>query len=180
MNLTTSHRLNRSLALVGGAGLALVGGAGLALGGNAALAAPATTQHLTQPVAAVLSLTATPKSAPATVTPRLASTQGPVTWAQAATLAARQTHATVDKVEATTGPSGTEYEVKLNRADGSDLEVTVLGRTGQVVAARQQDAPDAQQQDAPDAQHEAPDAPEAPKAPEAADAPDAQHEAPGN
>ena len=149
MKFATSHRLNRTLALVGGASLALVGGAGLALGGNAALAAPATTQHLTRPVAAVLSAPTTPRSAPATVTPRLASTQGPVTWAQAATLAARQTHATVDKVEATTGPSGTEYDVKLNRPDGSDIEVTVLGRTGQVVAASQQDAPDAQQPDAP-------------------------------
>ena len=64
------------------------------------------------------------------------------------------THATVDKVEATTGPSGTEYDVKLNRPDGSEIEVTVLGRTGQVVAASQQDAPDAQQQDAPDAQQQ--------------------------
>ena len=155
MKFATSHRLNRGLALVGGASLALVGGAGLALGGNAALAAPATTtQHLTRPVAAVLSAPTTPRSAPATVTHRLASTQGPVTWAQAATLAARQTHATVDKVEATTGPSGTEYDVKLNRPDGTDLEVTVLGRTGQVVAASQQDAPDAQQQDAPDAQQQ--------------------------
>jgi hypothetical protein len=148
MHFAPSHRLHLGLAL------ALVGGAGLALGGNAALAARATTtQQQTQPVVAavVSSPTATtiPTTAPARVTPSVTSTQGPVTWAQAATLAARQTHATVDSVDATTGPSGTEYDVKLTRPDGSEIEVTV-GPTGQVVAASGQDSVDAQQQDTPD------------------------------
>jgi dTDP-4-dehydrorhamnose reductase len=149
MHFAPSHRLNLGLAL------ALVGGAALALGGNAALTTRATTtQQQTQPVvAAVVSsptATTTSTTAPATGTPSVASTQGPVTWAQAATLAARQTHATVDKVEATTGPSGTEYAVKLVRPDGSEIDVTVLGQTGRVVAASAQESLDAQQQNTPD------------------------------
>jgi uncharacterized membrane protein YkoI len=149
MHFATSHRLNLGLAL------ALVGGAGLALGGNAVLTARATTtQYQTQPVvAAVVSsptATSTSTTAPATGTPSVASTQGPVTWAQAATLAARQTHATVENVEATTGPSGTEYDVKLVRPDGSEIDVTVLGQTGQVVADSAQGSLDPQQQNTPD------------------------------
>lgn len=143
MHFATSHRLTL--------GLALVGVTGLALGGNAALAARATTtQHQTQPVVASVvsspTATATATTAPTTGTASVTSTQGPVTWAQAATLAARQTHATVDKVDATTGPSGTEYDVKLIRPDSSEIEVTVLGRTGQVVAAGNQESRDAQVQ----------------------------------
>jgi uncharacterized membrane protein YkoI len=149
MHFAPSHRLILGLAL------ALVGGAGLALGGNAVLTARATTtQHLTQPVvAAVVSsptTTTIPTTAPATGTTSVTSTQGPVTLAQAAALAARQTHATVDNIEPTTGPSGTEYNVKLIRPDGSEIEVTVLGSTGQVVAANGQESLDTQQQDTPD------------------------------
>jgi hypothetical protein len=149
MHFAPSHRRNLVFAL------ALVGGASLALGGNAALAARATTtQNQTQPVvAAVVSsptATTTATTAPATGTPSVTSTQGPVNWAQAATLAARQTHATVENVDATTGPSGTEYNVKLIRPDGSEIEVTVLGPTGRVVAASAQESLDYQQQNTPD------------------------------
>jgi hypothetical protein len=135
MKFSPSH----SLALA----LALVGGASLALGGNAALTARATTtQNPTQPVvAAVVSsptATTTPTTAPVTGTASITPTHGPVSWAQAATLAASQTHATVEKVDSTAGPSGTDYQVKLIRPDGSEVEVTVLGRTGQVVATSEQ------------------------------------------
>lgn len=92
------------------------------------MSAPTVTQRPTMPSSHPLGATARP-TRPAR----------PLTAAQAAALAASATRAHVDEVEAATGPLGTTYDVKLVRADGSDVEVLVVARTGQVSVADEHD-----------------------------------------
>lgn len=95
------------------------------------MSAPTVTQRPTMPSSHPLGATARP-TRPAR----------PLTAAQAAALAASATRAHVDEVEAATGPVGTTYDVKLVRPDGSNVEVLVVARTGQVSVAGEQDKAD--------------------------------------
>jgi hypothetical protein len=80
-----------------------------------------------------------PTSHPLGAASRPARPARPLTAAQAVALAAARTRAHVDEVEVSTGPFGTTYDVKLVRADGSDVEVLVVARTGQVSVTDEQD-----------------------------------------
>jgi hypothetical protein len=73
-----------------------------------------------------------PSNHPLGATPRPAKPAQALSAAQAVALAAAATKANPDEVEATTGPLGTTYDVKLVRADGSDVEVFVVARTGRL------------------------------------------------
>ena len=92
-------------------------------------------------VAAVPTTTQRPKmptTHPLGATPRPAKPARALSAAQAVALAAAATKADPDEVEATTGPLGTTYDVKLVREDGSDVEVFVVARTGRLSFADEQ------------------------------------------
>ena len=149
MQLTTLRRpLTLGLALAGA--VALGGGATAVV--NARAATPGThTQQVVRQVAEPSATTPTPAvSSPATARPTVTSTAAqsgaavvrPVTLAQAVALATSRTHARLDNVESETGPAGLDYDVKLVRPDGTEVEVVVAARTGQIVAGDPADAAD--------------------------------------
>jgi uncharacterized membrane protein YkoI len=55
-----------------------------------------------------------------------------LTLPEAAALAVKAGHGQLDTVKVQDGPSGPYYEVDLTRADGTDVEVIVIGRTARV------------------------------------------------
>jgi uncharacterized membrane protein YkoI len=62
-----------------------------------------------------------------------------LTAAQAVALAVTTTKARPDEVDVSTGQFGTTYDVKLVRADGSEVDVEVVARTGQVSVTDDED-----------------------------------------
>ena len=142
MNLTIRQR---SAVIALGVGGALSMGAAAALAANTHTDAPA---HMSMSSAAT-DVSPGPGVQPATPTPSptTTSTAAPqpahaarqLSVAQAVDLARRQTHATPEKVEMKVSATGVDYEVKLTRADGSDLKVFVLGSTGRVLSEAQQE-----------------------------------------
>jgi uncharacterized membrane protein YkoI len=126
-------------------GLALASTAALAAGGSAALVTRAATDaprpqvHAPEPPVGVgqsaATATSTPPPAPArpsTTTTSTPSGVRPLTLAQALALAVQRGDGRVDKVEVQDGPTGPFYEVDVTRRDGTDVEVTVVGRTARV------------------------------------------------
>ena len=126
-------------------GLALASTAALAAGGSAALATRAASdaprQHVNAPEppvgvghrAAATSTTPPPTPArPSTTTTSAPSGVRPLTLAQVVALAVQRGDGRVDKVEVQDAPTGPFYEVDVTRRDGTDVEVTVVGRTARV------------------------------------------------
>jgi len=114
---TGSHPGQRARAVAAAGPISVTGAA----------AVPSATQRPTMPT-----------THPRGVTARPARPARPLSAAQAVALAAAATKANPDEVEATTGPLGTTYDVKLVRADGSDVEVFVVARTGRLSFADEQ------------------------------------------
>jgi uncharacterized membrane protein YkoI len=84
----------------------------------------------------------TPSPTPARPSTEPTSTSGvgkPLTLAQAVALAVRRADGRVDKVEVQHGPTGPFYEVDLTRRDGTDVQVTVVGRTARVTEVDRDD-----------------------------------------
>jgi uncharacterized membrane protein YkoI len=126
-------------------GLALASTAALAAGGSAALATRAATDaprlqvNAPEPPVGVghgaATATSTPPPTPArpsTTTTSAPSGVRPLTLAQAVALAVQRGDGRVDKVEVQDAPTGPFYEVDVTRRDGTDVEVTVVGRTARV------------------------------------------------
>ena len=127
-------------------GLALASTAALAAGCSAALATRAATdaprQQVHAPEAPVVvgqgTATATstmpppPPARPSTTTTSAPSGVRPLTLAQVVALAVQRGDGRVDKVEVQDTPTGPFYEVDVTRRDGTDIEVTVVGRTARV------------------------------------------------
>ena len=154
MNLSLRQRpvvfgLAGAIALAAGATAAVSAHASTP-GTPATTATTATTQTQSAPQVGTSPTTDTPATTTPTTPPSAATTVGPVTLPQAVALATAQTHARLDKVEAKTGPAGVDYDVKLVRADGTEVEVFVVGRTGQVLSEAQQEAREASQPEQPD------------------------------
>jgi uncharacterized membrane protein YkoI len=130
-----------ALASLGGTATVMATRTGSNQGQHAQAVAPAAAGHATGVAAGpiVTPRPTMPTSHPLGAAPRPARLARPLTAAQAVALAAARTKAHVDEVEASTGPFGTTYDVKLVRADGSDVEVLVVARTGQVSVTDEQD-----------------------------------------
>jgi uncharacterized membrane protein YkoI len=126
-------------------GLALASTVALAAGGSAALAtraandaprqqvrAPEPPVGVGQGAATAPSTTPAPTPAGPSTTTSAPSAVRPLTLAQAVALAVRRGDGRVDKVEVQDAPTGPFYEVDVTRRDGTDVEVTVVGRTARV------------------------------------------------
>ena len=130
-----------TLASVGGTAAVVVTRTGSAQGQHAHAVAPAPAARVSNVATGptVTQRPTMPSSHPLGAAPRPTGPARPLNAAQAVALAEARTRAHVDDVEASTGPLGTTYDVKLVRADGSDVEVFVVARTGRVSGTDEQD-----------------------------------------
>ena len=126
--------------------IALGLGGALCLGAAGALA---TSAHADPPARAHVAPAATASPTTAVTTASTRSVQSPapgqLSVAQALGVASRRMHAKPVKVELRVGAAGVDYEVKLARPDGSDVEVLVVGRTGRVLTESQQEQMESEQ-----------------------------------
>jgi uncharacterized membrane protein YkoI len=152
-----------ALASLGGTAAVMAARTGSHQGQHAQAVAPAGGARVAGIVAepAVTQRPTMPTRHPLGAATRAARPAQPLTAAQAVALAAAVTKAHVDEVEAVTGPPGTTYDVKLVRADGSEVAVLVVARTGEVSVTHEQDQA-ARADERPPGDEPVPDEPSAP------------------